>query len=42
MNNNPNTLDLTDEQVQSVINEIFNDYGQLFDEENVVQFNDEL
>lgn len=42
MNNNPNTLDLTDEQVQSVINEIFNDYGCLFDEENVVQFDDEL
>ena len=37
---NPLFNDLTDEQVQAIKNEIFNEFDNLFEDENVVQFDD--
>lgn len=38
---NPIFNDLTDEQVTAIKNEIFNEFDNLFDEENVITFSDE-
>ena len=37
---NPQFEDLTDEQVNAIKNEIFNEFDNLFEDENVVQFDD--
>mgnify|MGYP001245000139 CR=1 FL=1 len=37
---NPLFNDLTDEQVTAIKNEIFNEFDNLFEDENVVQFDD--
>lgn len=38
---NPLFNDLTDEQVNAIKNEIFNEFDNLFEDENVITFSDE-